>query len=151
MKHLLSRALEKLDNSVSRSELGDVVRKSEMQLEILKTREGDPGRDPDDEARLEKRERRPSRAHAGETRGDEPHTHGFANRLCSRGGSHQGQGPFMKNITTILCLFALGACAARGPRPPRVGIAPISENFNQVEASADKLDALANTMEERGQ
>lgn len=36
MKHLLSRALEKLDNSVSRSELGDVVRKSEMQLEILK-------------------------------------------------------------------------------------------------------------------
>ena len=36
MKHLLARALEKLDNSVSRSELGDVVRKSEMQLEILK-------------------------------------------------------------------------------------------------------------------
>jgi predicted Holliday junction resolvase-like endonuclease len=36
MKHLLARSLEKLDNSVQRAELGDVVRKSEMQLEILK-------------------------------------------------------------------------------------------------------------------
>lgn len=36
MKHLLTRALEKLDDSVSRNELGDVVRKSELQLEILK-------------------------------------------------------------------------------------------------------------------
>jgi hypothetical protein len=57
----------------------------------------------------------------------------------------------MKSITAILCLFVLGACAAREPRPPRVGTAPISENFNQVEASADRLDALAKTMEERGQ
>ena len=57
----------------------------------------------------------------------------------------------MKRIAGILCAFALSACAAREPRPPRVGVAPISENFNQVEASADKLDALANTMEKRGQ
>jgi hypothetical protein len=57
----------------------------------------------------------------------------------------------MKSITAILCLFTIAACAAREPRPPRVGITPIAEHFNQVEASADKLDALANTMEERGQ
>lgn len=57
----------------------------------------------------------------------------------------------MKRIPALLISLALGACASREPKPPRVGTASLAENFNNVESSANSLDAIAIKMEEHGQ
>lgn len=56
----------------------------------------------------------------------------------------------MKTLIAIIGLAALSACA-HGPKPPRVELAPIGQNFDRIDNQADRLDALATKMETQGQ